>query len=788
MAILRRRSIKTKLIVLASASSAAAVLLACLGFVFNDIRLLRDAKRRQLRTQAQSLAFNCAATVLLNDRQAAEQLLSSLAAQPTLEFAALYDESGREVASYRNGAMDSVPLTAPTWLGDHFTSDQHLEIVFPVVEKGQPVGLLFLRASLLDVAQQTRDYFYLAAPVLMLSLLAAVFFSVVLQQRLTAPILTLADTAQAITINGDYSLRVSVPSQDEIGTLYTAFNRLLNQVEVSERALLRSQADLENRVGQRTAQLTAEISDRERAQQDLIKACDAAQAANRAKSEFLANMSHEIRTPLNGILGFTDLLRRGTVSDETERASFLETIHHSGQHLLALLNDILDLSKIEAGQLQVESVVCSPFQIVAEVVSVLRARALEKGVSLEYRWEGQVPASVHTDPARLRQVLLNVVGNAVKFTDRGSVRIDARVDATRELLLLEVSDTGIGIPADKLASIFDPFSQADTSVTRRFGGTGLGLAICRRIAEALGGQIEVYSQVGHGSKFQMAFATGPLAGVPRIDGTTADVMVNREPASSTANWNLPPARILVADDGETNRRLIQVILTRAGVIVTGAENGRQAVDLATREPFDLVLMDMQMPVLDGYSATQQLRASGFTHPIIALTAHAMKGDEERCRDAGCSDYLTKPIDPERLVRALGASLREHCPGLFKNQVAEPPFPLAPLTSTLPLDDPEFRDIVRDFIERARQRATELRAAFEIGNWPALLELTHWLKGSGGMAGFAELSALGASLEGAAQDQDIDAFRSRLEALETTLARLVCPIERPHDYLAQVVAG
>jgi signal transduction histidine kinase/CheY-like chemotaxis protein len=388
-----------------------------------------------------------------------------------------------------------------------------------------------------------------------------------------------------------------------------------------------------------------------RANQALAESARVAQAANNAKSLFLANMSHEIRTPLNAILGFTALLRQNTDQlDPAEQRDYLDTIHTSGQHLLGLINDVLDLSKIDADALDLHRVPCSPAEEINEVVSTLWVRAAEKRITLDAHWVGPVPKIIQTDPSRFRQLLMNLIVNAVKFTKRGGVAIVVRIDQSgpAPFLVVEVSDTGVGIPADKLEAIFEPFVQADGSVTREFGGTGLGLTISRRIAETLGGSISVSSRLGRGSTFTVRIPTGPLE---IQDSTTPlNTPTNQEDKNKSPN-RLESLRILVVEDVEANQKMVRLFLKRAGAEVETAENGQVALDWVARQPFDLIFMDMQMPVMDGYTATRRLREQGVTIPIIALTAHAMDGDEAKCRAAGCSGYLTKPIDPARLVKA-----------------------------------------------------------------------------------------------------------------------------------------
>jgi signal transduction histidine kinase/DNA-binding NarL/FixJ family response regulator len=503
---------------------------------------------------------------------------------------------------------------------------------------------------------------------------------------------------------------------------------------------------------------------------------DAAEAANRAKSDFLANMSHELRTPLFAILGFTDILLmpQGTDS-EAERREYLETIRTSGKHLLGLLNDVLDISKIEAGQFQVEPIDCAPYDILAEVVSLLRVRASEKGLALECFWASAIPARVKTDPARLRQMLTNLIGNAIKFTERGSVRITTRVirNEPGAILEFEVADTGIGIPSDKLESIFQPFIQADTSMTRRFGGTGLGLSISRQLARALGGEINVRSEVGRGSVFTLSIDGGSLTGVTMLELPLAEAIKEQGRQLNAAPTKLPPARILLVDDGSTNRKVISLVLTRAGAEVVTAENGRLGVDMALTEPFDLILLDMQMPVMDGYTAARMLRDAGMRLPIIALTAHAMKGDNEKCLTAGCSGYLSKPIDRDRLLRTIELALQGTSPESLVSDSCELSQVRQRITSTLPDDDPEFCEIICEFIDKLAEKLAEMRTAIDNIDQLELRSIAHWLKGSGGTAGFPAFTQPATKMEQLALDGsriDIEAVFDELTALAESLVR------------------
>jgi signal transduction histidine kinase/AmiR/NasT family two-component response regulator len=415
---------------------------------------------------------------------------------------------------------------------------------------------------------------------------------------------------------------------------------------------------------------------------ELHDAREKAEAAARAKSDFLANMSHEIRTPMTAILGFADLLlnEEGLDRAPPQRREAIETIQRNGEHLLGVINDILDVSKIESGKMTSETIACSPFQIVEDVVALMRVRVAERGLQLLKEYRFPIPAQIHSDPTRLRQILMNLVGNAIKFTDEGSVTIRTSFAADpAPRLSFEVIDTGVGIPPELTPKLFLPFSQADSSTTRKYGGTGLGLTICKRLSEMLGGGISLTSTPGQGSNFTFWVDAGDLTGVAMRDCERSEVPVPPPLPfrGRRGSDRLPGCRILLAEDGPDNQRLISFLLRKAGTDVTIVDNGLAAVDAvwgaaAAGNPFDLVLMDMQMPIMDGYEATAALRRRGYTRPIIALTANAMSGDRDRCLAAGCDEFATKPIEKRRLFETIIDALR-HLPLTedFAADAAEP---------------------------------------------------------------------------------------------------------------------
>ena len=392
---------------------------------------------------------------------------------------------------------------------------------------------------------------------------------------------------------------------------------------------------------------------------ELERANATAQAANRAKSAFLTNMSHELRTPMTAILGFADILVEA--ADSPEAIDAAQTIKRNGECLLEIINDILDLSKIEAEMLDTERTPCSPLEIAAEVASLMRVRANAKNLSIQLGCHGSVPEFIQSDPVRMRQILINLVGNAIKFTETGSVRLFLslqRHDQSPSQVRFDVIDSGIGMTQEQLSKIFLAFVQADVTTSRKFGGTGLGLTISKRLAEMLGGDIVASSVPGQGSTFTLLLDTGPLDNVRMIHSLAEATVGNATPnIAQAATGHELACRVLLVEDGRDNQRFISTVLRKAGAEVSVVDDGQQAVQLGwpsspEEKPFDLILMDMQMPVMDGFEATRTLRQMGYQGPIIALTANAMKEDRERCLNAGCDAYLSKPISRGVLLQTV----------------------------------------------------------------------------------------------------------------------------------------
>ncbi len=508
-----------------------------------------------------------------------------------------------------------------------------------------------------------------------------------------------------------------------------------------------------------------DVTELEKKELELIRSKEDADRANKSKSEFLANMSHEIRTPMTAIMGFSEVLRRGYGSGE-KNLEYLNTITKNSNHLLELINDILDLSKVESGQIEIEKGSVKIYQIVSDVVEVLAISAQNKGIDIFYEPQTDMPIDVVTDPGRIRQIITNLLGNAIKFTESGSVRIKTYWDDSNNRVRIDVIDTGIGMTEAQSASVFDAFVQADSSITRRFGGTGLGLTISKRYAEALGGNISVESQPGQGSCFTLyvdAGAADETTMIP-IEGqkNVSDHLSNKE-----VTWRMPNANIMVVDDCEENRDLIQLLLESQNLSVDTFEGGEIAIRQVAKKTYDMILMDVQMPVMDGYTAVRRLREAGVSIPIYALTAHAMKGIEKKCVAAGFSGYIAKPIKIDLLIETVAlciggekqeAQTVDEIPTLNQLELHVSPsggdeWDLDQKIVSSLQDNAKYLPIISKFVDRFDRQIEDLFEYNDSSQFDDLIALAHKLKGSSGTVGYYEFTEPFHQLEKAAMSTD-----------------------------------
>jgi len=735
---LNKLSVAQRISQIAITSTLISLLLASTMYTTFDYMSFKERIKLDLQTTVQLLAFQ--ADSALASREAGTLLLSSLDGKPNIRSAVLYDRKGTPVARFeRDGSTN--PWSPPGYQTRPKFEDIEGDLVymFPIERGRDVIGALYLRADMDERFTRLLQQLWLFLIVMVAAIAMAFSMASVFRKAITDPIDRLTIAAKLVSDEQDFSINVDRSSEDEIGDLTDAFNDMLWEIGTRNHELLRAHDELEARVEKRT--------------RDLADEKERAEMADRAKTEFLANMSHEIRTPMTAILGYSDLLLNPKL-DNSERVSSIQTIRRNGEHLLTIINDILDISKIEAGKMTVERIETSPLEILADVHSLMRQKTAEKDLTFEFEFEGAVPEYITTDPTRLRQMLVNLIGNAIKFTEAGGVTVVTVVDRPTRRISFGVKDTGIGMTESQLHRVFQPFEQADTSTTRRSGGTGLGLTITQSLARMLGGDVTAKSMRGLGSVFTLSVDTGDLEDISWIDDPAQQMLERPDDETENSEQVKLTARVLLAEDGLDNQKLISYRLRQAGAEVEIANNGAVAHDMALKaidagNPFSVILMDMQMPIMDGYTATAKLRARGYAGPIIALTAHAMSGDRDKCIDAGCDDYTTKPIKVPELLGlvhryATGGELEMVSRTGSEPEDVEPAQSTVDTSKRLPLvsqyaDDPDMEELVEIFLQSLGERMEQIKTSWENWDIDTLTRISHQLAGAAGGYGYPSIT-------------------------------------------------
>lgn len=486
----------------------------------------------------------------------------------------------------------------------------------------------------------------------------------------------------------------------------------------------------------------------------------AAEAANTAKSSFLANMSHEIRTPLTAIIGFSESLL-DTNQSMPERVESINTIIRSGKHLMQIINDILDLSKVEANKLEIESIEVSPFELLDDVCSLVALMAEDKGLFLNVEYVFPLPETIITDPVRLKQIVINICSNAVKFTHSGGVNVKVLYNSSDAKLLFEIVDTGIGLTKEQVDKLFSAFTQADSSTTRKYGGTGLGLHLSQELAIKLGGDISIESTPEVGSCFTISINVGDTSKINLL-AEAPDTKRESSQAITDGIETTLTGMVLLAEDNVDNQRLVSMYLKKLGAKIVLANNGKEAVEKALANDFDLVLMDMQMPVMSGLEATKYLRKMKYTRPIVALTANVMKEDMDACTKAGCNDFLKKPLSQLEFGETISRYLKTVDIVKESNQ---------PLISSLLIDEPDLQDLIQRFVDKLPLYISKIMESSKNKQWDEFIEHIHNLKGTSGNYGFDELYKLMQEIEFELTKENYDVVCSMVKQLDNLQKRI-----------------
>jgi signal transduction histidine kinase/CheY-like chemotaxis protein len=647
--------LKSKLMTIIMGTTTIVLIIAFLSFFIYQLDATWKDNKNKLTSVARITGLNVAAAITFHDQQSAADTLAALSVEPSVLAAFVIKPDGQIFAQYRSLSgmankhfqepspkIDELIAKASTQSFWNFHED--LEAVEPIILDHQQLGIVVIQSQPSDLLAKIRWFIEFTATILVLIFIITYLVSSRLQQVISGPILHLVEIMQTVSAQKSYCLRVKKETNDEVGKLFEGFNEMLENIEARDKQLELHRENLEQQVTLRTNDLSDANRKLEAMIVELKMAKEIAEAASKAKSEFLSNMSHEIRTPLHAVLGMTELLDYTELTEDQRK--LLTTIHSAGKTLIGLISNILDFSKIEAGKMVLDYVAIDLFSTVNATIAPIVQMAEQKGLKVETCIEGTDGLLILVDPTRLQQILTNLIYNAIKFTVQGKISVHSslhrRSDNNADLLI-EIADTGIGISADAKAILFDSFTQEDSSTTRKYGGTGLGLAITKKLVALMGGEIHVESELGKGSTFRIIIPCQTQNKSLTVEATP-DCAADRKTVKGTS--------ILVVEDNADNQNVARQMLEMLGFRIDIAGNGLQACEMTAQASYDLILMDCQMPVMDGFEATRAIRErerlTGTHTRIIALTGNVVKEDLEQCLIAGMDHYLAKPFSLEEI--------------------------------------------------------------------------------------------------------------------------------------------
>ena len=749
MGAFRDVSIRWKLKLIIMLTSGIALLFASAALMFRDITKTRKNLRNDLSSLTQVIGANSIGAIVFNDRGTAENNLAALSAKPYVVVACIYDRDGQPFAVFiHQDEKDHLSVPTLREPGQYFDGN-YLFVFNPIRQDENVIGTIGIQYDLSGTQREIYASVAIFGIIVSAAFLIAWLLSASFQKVISQPILNLTQVVGSVSEQKDFSVRVQKHSQDEIGVLIDAFNGMLAALQSRDQKLQEYREHLEEQVTARTMAL----SDTNKM---LQAAKEAAESASRAKSEFLANISHEIRTPMNAVIGFSDLLK--PLITDPKQQNYLASISSSGRNLLSLINGILDLSKIEAGKMELEYEPVKPSALFDEVYRMFAAQAAVKNIAMVIDFSGEIPDCLILDEVRLKQILFNLVGNAVKFTEKGFVRIEVQkqdcVGDDGIDLSIAVEDTGIGIPAQYHADIFEAFKQKDGQSTKRFGGTGLGLSITKRLVEMMGGTITVQSEENKGSRFQIV--------IPHVSVVSAAIEPEALPVETFDDIVFDPACVLVVDDLTLNRSLIKEYLAQTPLTTMEAENGEDAVRMARQHQPDLILMDIRMPVLDGIEATKQIGRDEATRdiPVVALTASVMEEERDSIMTMGFAGFLDKPVTENALLRELKRFIGHAARGQEPQEV--------PASDLTPAHFDHFPQILEILENEYMQRWTATRQNLFFDE---IDDFAHRVSALGDTHSLAILSRYGTDLSTHVKTFDVEQVNSALSLYPQIIAKL-----------------